>query len=102
MFASPCHSVKNEVEFTQPLQKSRNLSWMMLNLIVGFVKIVTSISRPLPNKNKPRTLNKVELNCCFLSKLLHGFGKVVKCISSPLPNKTKLKFDQDIEAGRLA
>ena len=38
----------------------------------------------------------------FLSKLLHGFGKVVTCISSPLPNKTKLKFDQDIEAGRLA
>ena len=102
MFALPCQSIKNEVEFTQPLQKSRNLSWMMLNLIVGFVKIVTSISRPLPNKNKPMTLNKVELNCCFLSKLLHGFGKVVTCISSPLPNKTKLKFDQDIGASRLA
>ena len=57
---------------------------------------------PFPNKNKPGTLNKVELNCWFLSKWLLGFGKVVTCISSPLPNKTKLKFDQDIEAGRLA
>ena len=77
MFALPCHSVKNEVEFTQPLQKSRNLSWIMLNLIVGFVKVVTYISRPLQNKNKPRTLNKVELNChscnMDLAKLLHVF-----------------------------
>ena len=75
MFALPCHSVKNEVEFTQPLQKSRNLSWMMLNLIVGFVKIVTSISRPLPNKNNPRTLNKVELNYCFFIKAVTWIWK---------------------------
>ena len=75
MFALPCQSIKNEVEFTQPLQKSRNLSWMMLNLIVGFVKIVTSISRPLPNKNNPRTLNKVELNYCFFVKAVTWIWK---------------------------
>ena len=96
MFALPCHSVKNEVEFTQPLQKSRNLSWMMLNLIVGFVKIVTSISRPLPNKNKPMTLNKVELNCCFLSKLLHGFG------SYSIGLKHSIKFEDSMPRARCA
>ena len=96
MFALPCQSIKNEVEFTQPLQKSRNLSWMMLNLIVGFVKIVTSISRPLPNKNKPMTLNKVELNCCFLSKLLHGFG------SYSIGLKHSIKFEDSMPRARCA
>ena len=46
-------------------------------MLHGFVKVVICISRSLPNKNKPRTLNKVELNChscnMDLAKLLHVF-----------------------------
>ena len=47
---------------------SCNLSLLMLNWIVGFVKVVTWI-----------------------------FTVLVTCISRPLPNKTKLKFDQYFE-----
>ena len=55
---------------------SRNLSLLMLNWIVLFVKLVTCICQ----------------NCDM------DFFKVVTCISRPLPNKTKLKFDQDFKA----
>ena len=71
MFALPCHSVKNEVEFTQPLQKSRNLSWIMLNLIV------ISLCQTKINRGRWIRLNWIVVFCqsCYmdLEKLLHVF-----------------------------
>ena len=77
-----------DAEFIQPaLAFFLDLS----NLLQGFVKVVTCISRPLPNKTKLKFNQDFEL--LDLSKLINGLnGKVVLCISRPLPNKTKLKF----------
>ena len=95
---SPCHSPHDIVEtlmmwpWCVKMPNSCDLSLLMLNWIVGFVKVVTCISRPMPNKTKL----KVDQ---YFEKVLNwivGFFKVVTWICQScykycsLPNKTKL------------
>ena len=83
---------------SQSVTSSRKLSLLMLNWIVGFVKVIYAFLALWQTKsswNLPKNWIMLKWIVRFLSKLLHWFVKVVTCISRPLTNKTQLEFDQE-------
>jgi len=77
---------------SQSVTSSRKLSLLMLNWIVGFVKVIYAFLALWQTKSSWNlTKNWIMLKWIvrFLSKLLHWFVKVVTCISRPLTNKPR-------------